>query len=254
MMAKSPQFDASPLVEAVFDCFVEPASAPADLATTEAAFFAKFGDYQAETRQEWHQVSSRVEFRGGQATTPAFDSRLSGVRRWNARRNRGVLVGPGVLALNVTQPYGHFADHLPHLTQVVDAFLEVAAPRRVQWLGHRFINHVELALDEEVTPTALFTLYPQLSKARSLSHPPLVVQVEASRFEGGTVVTTLALAAKTPERVIYSLDVYARTDGEVELTTANITRWHGLAHGAIIDAFLGSITIEARRRFKEKTS
>jgi uncharacterized protein (TIGR04255 family) len=242
------------LVEAVFDCFVEPASATADLAAIEAKFFSRFPDYRAESRQEWHQVSSRVEFKDGRAATPAFDSQLSGVRRWNSARNRGVLVGPGVLALNVTPPYGHFEDHLPHLSTLVEAFLEVAVPRRAQWLGHRFINHVELALDEDINPGALFTLYPQLSKARSLSHPPLVVQVEASRFEGGTVVTTLALAAKAPERVIYSLDIYARTDGEVELTTTNVTRWHGLAHGAIIDAFLGSITPEARRRFKERSS
>lgn len=252
MSVKRPQFDAPPLIEAVFDCFVEPGDAT-ELSAVEGPFFALFPDYKPETRQEWHQFSSRVDFRDGKPFASPIDTRLAGVRRWNADGNRGVLVGPGVLALNIKPPYGHFEDHVPHLRDLVHAFITVVAPKRIQWLGHRYINQLELELEEGIDPGALLSLYPQLSKGRALTHPPLTVQLESGRFDGGSVVTTLALAAKTPQKVIYSLDIYARTSADIELAASSVAGWHAVAHAAIMDAFLESITPEARRRFKEKS-
>lgn len=253
MTVKRPQFDAPPLVEAVFDCFVEPSAELLDPRALEDGFFARFSEYTADSRQEWRQFSSVVAIQGGQPAGTTINAQ-AGVRRWNSERSRGVLIGPGVLALNIVPPYGHFEDHLPHLTNLLEAFLALAKPRRVQWLGHRYINHVVMDLADQVSPAALFTLYPQLSPPRAMTHPAVTVQVEAGQFPEGSVLTSLSLAARAPDKVVYSLDVYARTTGEVELAAGSVAGWHTIAHRAIMDAFLGSITAEARRRFKEKTS
>lgn len=253
MSVHRPHFDAPPLVEAVFDCFVEP-NTPMDVADLEERFFYRFPDYAERTRQPWHQFSSSVEIRDGRPSTHPVESQLSGVRRWNADQNRAVLVGPAVLALNIKPPYGHFEDHLPHLQELVAVFRDFVGPARILWLGHRYVNHVVLDLDEGQDPGDLLTLYPRLSKGRALSHPPVAVQVEAGRFEGGSVVTSLVLGAKTAQKVIYSLDIYARTNEQIEFDATRVTLWHSVAHGAIMDAFLETVTPQARARFKERTS
>jgi uncharacterized protein (TIGR04255 family) len=252
MAATRPQFEAAPLVEAVFDCFAEQAAEAPQLPALEQSFFSGFGEYGESTREEWHLTTSRIEFKRGRATAyPAAE--ISGIRRWRDDRSRGVLVGPAVLALNVKPPYGHFEDHLPHLKELTARFIELGAPARLQWLGHRYVNQVEVGLDEELTAADLFTLYPRVPTARAKSHPPMAVQMEVARFDGGSVMTTLALAAKLPQKVIYSLDIYARTDHEVEVNAEAVAEWHMRAHRFIMDAFLGSITEVARRRFKEKS-
>ena len=254
MSLERPHFDAPPLVEAVFDCFVEPSGDLSDLRAFEASFFARFPDYQEATRQEWQRFETKVEFKDGKAIGQSLDAQQIGVRRWNADKNRGVLIGPSVMALNVVPPYGRFEDHAPHLRELAEAFISLARPKRIEWLGHRYINQVQLNLAEQQSPARLFTLYPAIPEHRAMTHPPVTVQLEAARFQEGVVLTTLNLSARTPDKAIYSLDVYARTVGEVAASASSIAGWHSLAHGAIMDAFLGSVSAEARKRFKERSS
>ena len=249
-----PHFDAPPLVEAVFDCFVEPGANVTDLRALEDTFFARFPEFIAETRQEWQRFEARLEMKEGQPTGSAFDVKQAGVRRWNAAKTRGVLIGPSVLAMNVVPPYGHFEDHAPQLRALLDGFLATAAPNRIEWLGHRYINQVQIALADQKSPADLFRLYPSLPKPRALTHPAVTVQVETSRFQESVVLTTLNLSAKTPDSAIYTLDVYARTVGSVPSTSSSMTDWHASAHEAVVDAFLAGITAEARRLFKERPS
>jgi len=87
--------------------------------------------------------------------------------------------------------------------------------------------------------------FPRRSSSRCTraSAPPAPRRTRPFRFN-----------SKLPQKVIYSLDIYARTNGPLELTAATITEWHTRAHLFIMDAFLESLTTEARARFKERTS
>lgn len=79
------------------------------------------------------------------------------------------------------------------------------------------------------------------------------MQVEAGRFSNGIVLANLALAAVDAKTAVYSLDLYARTLEGLPGTVDEMLAWHELAHQQVVEAFLFSITDEARRRFKERS-
>lgn len=245
-MPGRPHFDAPPMVEAVFDCFVE---SDASLEALEAPFFSKFPEY-AGPRDEWQSFGASFEFKSGKLSTAPTKG---GVRRWNAKRSRAVLLGGGVLAMNVVPPYGHIEDHLPHLRELLSVFLELAKPRRIGWLGQRYLNQVRIEFSERLPPIRLFTLAPAIPEERAVTHPPITAQLEVARTEAAVVLSTLALSAKNALGAVYTLDVYGRTSGEVPTSAQSIVDWHSATHEIIIDAFLSSITDEARKRFKERS-
>lgn len=249
-MPARPHFDAPPLVEAVYDCFAQP-GAQLDLEELERKFFARFPDYSGP-RDSWQFVGANIAFKGGEVSAAPSVPQV-GVRRWNADRSRAVLLGAGVLAMNVVPPYGHVEDHLPHLRDLLSAYFELAQPRRIAWLGQRYINQVTIEFAERLAPFKLFTLAPNLPEARALMHPETTVQLEAARTNVTSALTTLSLSAKTPSAAVYTLDIYGRTSGEVPNSAQTIVDWHSATHEIIIDAFLSSITDEARKRFKERT-
>ena len=166
---------------------------------------------------------------------------------------RAVFFGVGVLAMNVVPPYGHVEDHLPHLRELLDAYIELANPRRIAWLGQRYINQVTIEFAERLAPGRLFNLAPAIPEARALMHPGMTVQLESARTDATSALTTLALSAKTPSAAVYTLDIYGRTSGQVPNSAQSIVDWHSGTHEIIIEAFLSSITDEARKRFKERT-
>lgn len=248
-----PHFDAPPLVEAVFDCFVDLGDAAPVIEDLDRDFFRSFPVYEGK-KQDWRSFEARFEVQRGQPVGQSIAMHPAGVRRWNKEHTRAVLVGPGVLAFNVLPPYGEFEDHAPQLRALLDGYFATVKPPRIDWLGHRYINQVELLLTDNETAADLFSLYPAALHAQASLHRPLTVQVESSQFPNGVVVTTFALSALNAEKAIYSLDVYARTTGPVRTSPAEIMDWHSVAHDAVVNAFLASITPAARRRFKERSS
>jgi uncharacterized protein (TIGR04255 family) len=252
MPTPRPHFDAPPLVEAVFDCFVEPSELAPGLEELDREFFKAFPTFEGK-KQDWRRFEARFEVQRGQPSQ-SLAMHPAGVRRWNKEHTRGVLVGPGVLALNVLPPYGEFEDHAPQLRALLDAYLGTAKPLRIDWLGHRYINQVEISLTDKETAADLFHVYPAALHAQASLHRPITVQLESSQFPNGIVMTTFALSALNAEKAIYSLDVYGRTTGPVAASPAEIMDWHFVAHDAVVNAFLASITPTARRRFKERSS
>ncbi len=184
-----------------------------------------------------------------------MSSRIRGHRRRDAARSRPALYGPQQLALNILilpeRPYGHFVDHEATLRRCLEQDLEIAKPERLRWARHRYINQVTVAPDED--PAALITLYPSLPPAHSKSHPGVNVQVESARFPGGVVEANLGLAFKNPDRCLYVLDVYARSEGALSTSSiAELLDWHRRAHEHVVATFLFAITATGRARFKER--
>jgi len=239
-------FDDPPLVEAVFDLFAERGNPPADL---DRVFFADLPEYESRP-QQWKQFTLAMHIERGGPASHAVNASRTGVRRWNADKTRGVLVGDSVLAYNVLRPYGHFVQYLPQIDRLVAKFREVAKPARIAVVGQRYINQVAIGLEEN--PGDTFVLYPRLSQPFARRHPPVQVVVEMSRFEGGVVIATLAQRKSSASESIYVLDLHARTTADVVAAINDVVAWHEQAHEAIVEAFLASITPEARRRFKER--
>jgi len=248
----SPEFGDPPLIEAVFDLFVEP-SHELDRAVVDK-FFDGFPDLDSE-REDLRHFGMMMQLKDGRPASSAMSSHDTGTRRWNAGRSLGVLFGPSVVAMNIVPkpgaPYGHFDDHAERLRDVIERFYELAKPKRILFAGHRYINQVRVSLDENVTGKDLFMLYPALPSAQAKVHPTIAVQVEAIRFSGGVVVANLAVAMRTLQQVVYSLDIYARTEG-LALDVGSVMAWHDDAHRHVVETFLSSITETARRRFKER--
>jgi uncharacterized protein (TIGR04255 family) len=246
----TPEFAQAPLVESVFDVSIASANA-----NRSQPFFETMQGYSGVT-EDVHEIDLQFMFDQDGPSEASTRVREVAVRRWDSRRQRAVLVGAEVLAYNVlnteSAPYGHFEDHVPELTRLLARYQELNRPWQILRAGQRFINHVTIELEESISPALLFALYPALRDAHAKTHPPLTVQVEASRFPGGVVFATLSLPMKNPNAVIYALDVSAVTDGQPPNDVDGLIEWHRVAHASVREVFLASITDDARKRFKER--
>ncbi len=236
------EYGRPPLVEAVFELFSE--GTPG---FRTDRFFGQFDEY-VSAPEHWGEHVVAVELRDGRLVASQA-SPQQGERRWNSQRNHGVLVGPGVFACNILPPYKHFADYRSVLKRLLQAYIEVARPSALQWIGHRYINRIKVT----GAPADLIAIYPRLPGSLASNHPPLSLQLEASKFEAGTVVASLALEEHTGGEASYVLDLYARSSIPLQNWGVDeMILWHDRAHLAVREAFEMAITETARTLFKER--
>lgn len=162
-------------------------------------------------------------------------------------RTRAVQYGPGICALNVFQPYGHFEDHVPTWRRLVEAYLRVADVPCVDRAEQRYVNAFVLGRRER--PSALFRTYPPL--AEDLDHPPLRVELETHTFDGGATTVTLQRTGADDDRVGYRLEVVSQADAPLEPEVEAVLQWHHLAHMAVNEAFETSVTDACRTRMRQ---
>lgn len=244
-----PIFDEPPLVEAVFELLVDPDDEVSQ-SSLESAFRDSFPEFSVREPWEAHEATWEI-----QAGTPMAQSMTSrkGARLWTADKTRGVLVSPAVMALNVLRPYGKFEDHVAALEKAHAVFFGIAKRARPVQLGHRYLNQIVLSRESKEKPDELFALYPRLPRELVDMHPPVSVLVESSRFSTGIVTSGLGRTAEDRDRVVYTLDLYARTLPELAPKgVRDVANWHAAAHVEVVNAFVMSITAAARIRFKEK--
>jgi uncharacterized protein (TIGR04255 family) len=189
-------------------------------------------------RSRWGQAPGSSEPRAGRAHR---------VCAHNEDRTRAVQYGPGICALNVFQPYGHFEDHVPTWRRLVEAYLRVADLPAIDAAEQRYVNHFVLGRRER--PSTLFRVYPPL--AENLAHPPLALELETSTFDGGTACVSLRRTGADDDRVDYRLEVVARADAPLAADVEAIVQWHHVAHMAVNEAFETSVTDECRTRMRQ---
>ncbi len=183
---------------------------------------------------------------------PADDAAPHRVWRLNQEGHRAVQWGPGVLALNVMPPYGHFEDHLPSWSALVEAFL---AEHRgggdvpLGWAEQRYVNEFTLARAER--PGDFFVFYPPLPDDRARSHAVSRMDIDAAEFEGGTVQVSLLRTGADLEAVRYQLVVIAASRAGVPADLDAVMGWHHVSHHAINEAFERVITNETRKRMRQ---
>lgn len=187
--------------------------------------------------------------RHGAVPCPPADGAPHRVWRLNHEGHRAVQWGPGVVAFNVLPPYGHFEDHLPTWTNLLEAYLAEERPGSLTWAEQRYVNEFTLARVER--PAELFVFYPPLPDDRERRHALTRLDLDAVEFDGGAVMISLVRAAIDTEAVRYQRVVVASSRRTLTGDAEVVLGWHNVAHNAINEAFERVITDETRRRMRQ---
>jgi uncharacterized protein (TIGR04255 family) len=187
--------------------------------------------------------------RHGAPPAPPHDGQPHRIWRINQEGHRAAQWGPGVVAYNVMPPYGHFEDHLPSWSNLVEAYLGEAQPPHLSWAEQRYVNEFTLARAER--PNEFFVFYPPLPDDRDRRHSLTRLDVDAAQFDGGAVSVSLLRTAADTDAVRYQLVVIASSRSRLAADLDDVMRWHNIAHHAINEAFERVITNETRRRMRQ---
>jgi uncharacterized protein (TIGR04255 family) len=215
-------------------------------AETYARFASRFKGFAA--REERLTLHAPLARQGARPSSPP-DGVPYRVWRLNAEGHRAAQWGPGVIAYNVLPPYGHFEDHVPSWTNLVEAFLAEDRPPALDWAEQRYVNEFTLARAER--PADFFVFYPPLPDDRERRHSLTRLDLEAADFDGGAVTVSLLRTAADPEAVKYQLVVVAASHAGLAADVDAVIRWHNVSHHAINEAFERVITNETRKRMRQ---
>jgi uncharacterized protein (TIGR04255 family) len=239
-----PKLGKPPITEAVFDLFAT-ASPEANKDKELAARFFSGLEFNSPP-EPWQQVNVQLQLAGAKAP-PNSLSVWTGERRRNEARNRAVLFGPGVLALNVLPPYGDFEQHLPMIDSLANRFFAIAKPKHVTTISQRYIN--EIKVGEGQSPRDWLKIYPHVPGSER--HPPINLRIEIARFAPGSIVfLNLVLARTVGGENVYLLDINAKVDNP----EVGLLDWHKEAHRAIGNVFFDSLTPAALEHFEKRES
>jgi uncharacterized protein (TIGR04255 family) len=161
---------------------------------------------------------------------------------------RAVQWGPGVCALNVYPPYGHYEDHVPTFERLVETFLAEEQPYMIGGAEQRYVNEVWLARSER--PSDLFSFYPPFGPDLEGRHVPLRLEVETANHDGVALTVTLSRGGDG-DGVLYVLEVAARATRGLPPDVPAVIEWHNRAHQAVNVAFEQAITDAMRRRLRQ---
>jgi uncharacterized protein (TIGR04255 family) len=219
---------------------------PAWSAETYGRLASRFKGFGA--REERLAIDAPLA-RQGAAPAPPHPDAPYRVWRLNQEGHRAVQWGPGVVAFNALPPYGHFEDHLPSWSNLVEVFLAEERPVSLAWAEQRYVNEFTLARAER--PGELFVFYPPLPDDRERRHALTRLDIDAAEFDGGTVEVSLIRTASDPEAVRYQLVVVAASRTGLDADLDEVMRWHNVSHHAINEAFERVITNETRKRMRQ---
>ena len=232
-------YEKAPLVEAVFELFVEDPSWSASTVERLDRIFK--GDFPGV--EEVRNFNYEIRFTpDGPEHRPATQANIH--RRWRADRQRLVQYSSQMCAFNALKPYTKFVDYLPTIQKLFRAYLAETKPGKVKYLGQRYINRITIPAGAR--PSDYFTFYPDL-KAQNI--PGVFgMQLETSRLANGRVVMNLALQSQPGNPPEYVLDLYARTDDLQPIAPqwAEIEAWNTAAHNAIETSFEGVLQPKAQ--------
>lgn len=239
-------YDEPPLEEAIFELFVPP-SAP--WSPSQAEELAKRLPTYVGKREDLEDFNVFFRLGPGKSVAQGVNPGARRTRLWNTDQTRAVQFGAEMCTHNVRRPYGHFEDHLDAIKELFAAYLDVMKPQQLGWVGQRYLNIVKLPADS--SPSDYFEMYPHLPAELPPAHRPFAVQVETASFEQGNVVVNLGLLEVRPDAAVYTIDVYARSSGDVAFSVDDLMAWQKQAHVGIVKSFELTITGKARTLFKE---
>lgn len=235
MTIAEPEYRSPPLIEAVFELFIDGTGSDWSPRSFERAR-KHFLDFSGqEERLEPYNIQMRVG--PGKNFSHDFQAAPQRLRWWDTARQRAVQFGSNMCAYNVLpQAYGHFDDHLDTLRAVFSFFLEEARPSSVTWIGQRYINLIKVPAGADDV-SVYFDIYPRFPAPLNLGHRPFSLQAQVVDFEQGNVQIGLHLQELARETANYVLDVYARSNGPVASATNDLVDWQRIAHKRVSETF-----------------
>jgi uncharacterized protein (TIGR04255 family) len=233
-----------PLVESIFELFAGDDGIGSWTAASVAAGRLAFPTFQFH-EEKIRDVGISLHIKDA-ALEPKPLSPRERVRWWDEARGRAVQFGAHMCAHNVlSSAYTHFDDHKPVIADVTRFYLDNVRPKKIEWVGQRYINSIKLPKDES-NVAQYFEIYPQLPALLAGGHRPLAVQLQTVDFKLGTAMVNLSLQSVNERDATYTLDIYARSTGEIPLDVDALLRWQVLAHEAVYDSFQYSVSQKSK--------
>ena len=243
-MTERPEYKNKPLVEAIYELFADVDTLTAWNSKSFASVSAKLPEY---TSHEEHLKDIGIQLQVGPdgIFKPKPYAPRDRIRRWDVERLQAVQFGANMCAYNVMGPaYTHFQNHVTSLRDVIHCYLEEARPERLAWVGQRYINAIRIPIDE-IDVASYFSIYPKLPP-NLVGHRPLAIQVQTATLGASQVIVDLSLQQTDDLVAVYTLDIYARSAGEVPVELNALINWHRETHEAVHDAFELSISERSR--------
>jgi uncharacterized protein (TIGR04255 family) len=156
--------------------------------------------------------------------------------------------GPDMVAINAFPRYSTIKDYLPELLNFFDIVVSQMQVDRVNWLGQRFINQIKTP--ENVAPSDLFEVYPNLPELVRSNHPPFALQVETAKDESKSIVLNLEYKGLEKSEHVYMLDIYMKSQRFSGVRRDDIIEWMTSSHSGALETFESSLTSAGKEPYK----
>ena len=209
-----PQYLHPPLMEAIYEVFVQ--DAPNWSVNSARELERKVSQSFGGEREEVKSVNLDIHLgpSGKPSTTVAPDAPR--IRLWKQDKSSLAQFSSQMAALNVLPAaYTKYEDQEPQLSSFFAAYLDASQPTELAWLGQRYINKVVLPIGA-LDAGDYFEFYPKFPPA--VHHRTFALQVVLDSFSGGEVVLNLMYMGIQEEQPVYFLDISARSTSKVAAT------------------------------------
>lgn len=238
-------YDSPPIVEAVYEVFVQDSPGWSQLSLERIR--EKVKDQFGGSKDVLEPVGVQVQFGPGKTIAQTMTPEAPRHRLWSSDKSEMFQFSSAMCAYNLLAKYRGFDEHKADLERIVGVYLAEASSTGILWVGQRYINKITLP-SSGTNPSEYFLFYPALPP--SSSHRPFALQVVTESFEGGSVTLNLAYQDEGPSGADYFLDIYARSKIAVAANAAEVREWQERAHQPVKRAFESALTDKARALFE----
>jgi uncharacterized protein (TIGR04255 family) len=173
----------------------------------------------------------------------------------NADNTALVQVGPDLLAVNHLQPYPHWENFRPLISEMFGVYQRIANPKSLKRIGLRFINRIEIP-EKSFQISDFFMLEPRLPNEVPHQFKTVFMRVEIPYFTdpGLLILTFGSVDSDQPDKSAFILDLDFATLPDTQLSFDGCENWIESAHTNIETFFEACITEKLRGLFQEVKS
>ncbi|BCL81874.1 TIGR04255 family protein [Ktedonobacteria bacterium brp13] len=225
-----------PLIEAVCD-FKFSSLQPWDW-TIPGLFYEEIRD-SFPYKEQLNTIETKIDQDQGQFIQQSIPK----LQFSNEARNVVIQIAPDSLSIHLLPPYNSWIDFKEHIFEYLHAYQKAAHPSGLISVALRYINHVEIPLNEAELEE-YFSVLPQVPAPIPQIFPSFLLNVDipytspssALRITFGTIIPKL----ENSSAYVLDLNMYSLSDAIP--SDAHIIDWLEAAHEHIEEAFTASFT------------